>query len=937
MFTISTQRAETTPTMASSPPPRNQPPRLAHDLVERADVLHAWQANRHKSCHVLLGPAGSGKTTLALQWRSRLFSQGFDVAWMSAQPDDEPEALMDALFAAFDAITPEICQELHLLYNRDGQFLLSSTLAISLIRSIERHGRDTLMVIDDYQNIRAHQAHAMVQTLLDYAPPNLHLLLISRQVPPLQLERLRAASQLHELDVQDLRFSLQDTQEFARQRLPALAPEAVHRLHQLTDGWAAGLQLFVLGMQAQPKRTHWHEPVKNAHDFVAYFNREVLHHLAPERLHGLLRLSPVHHFNEALVVAMLGPSAGQDLMGLLEAQRMFIMPMDEPRAGWWRFHPLFRELLLERFEQAPKELQRTTRIRLGNWFGEKGMLRDAVQLLVAAGEIDQATDWIERHARELFLNGELQRLVRAVAEIPRSYLKKRDSLTLWLGWSQLCYRQFDACQESIDRLEHHLQHQLQHPQRGRSALPQTSPEQAHACMLQFSLALQTDDFSRAQQLLPHMLHMRSQSDAVLQGGRRNLLGWYFSHQGTPAQAREYLLGPGQYREDGSPLQDSSFGNMMSLALLGMTHLHEGHYRQAEATLRAALSKAEAALGSHCEAACNAAGLLCEVLYEINDLQGLRELLERYGDAIDKVALPDARLSATLARSRLLALDHNLAEAQEVLVRLENAVSSRKMLRITAILLYEQFQLSLREHALSEQNHGCLVTLVALAQRAADKQHHAAEKISHYATLAQAQWQAHQHQRHDPAALRQLQALAASPQLARRLQISAIALPALALQRAGQDSAAEDLALQILEQAQASDMVRSVLDLDEASLQLLRQVHASRSKNHPILGFYAARLLKLADEEQASLTHSAAAPRLPADALSERELQILSLLANALPNKRIAQALGVSPETIKWHLKNIYTKLSVFSRNEAIVVARELGVGLPSAEHKLALR
>lgn len=921
--------------MASSPSPRNQPPRLAHDLVERADVLHAWLANRHKSCHVLLGPAGSGKTTLALQWRSRLFSEGFDVAWMAAQPDDEPEALMDALFAAFDAIAPEICQELHLLYNRDGQFLLSSTLAISLIRSIERHGRDTLMVIDDYQNIRAHQAHTMVQTLLDYAPPNLHLLLISRQVPPLQLERLRAGSQLHELDVQDLRFSLQDTQEFARQRLPALAPEAVQRLYQLTDGWAAGLQLFALGMQAQPKRTQWHEPVKNAHDFMAYFNREVLYHLEPERLRGLLRLSPVHHFNEALVVAMLGPSAGQDLMGLLEAQRMFIMPMDAPKTGWWRFHPLFRELLLERFEQSPEELQRSTRMRLGNWFGEKGMLRDAVQLLVAAGEIDQATDWIERHARELFLNGELQRLVRAVSEIPRSFLKKRDSLTLWLGWSQLCYRQFDACQESIDRLEHHLQHQLLHAQRRRSAWTQASPEQAHACMLQFSLALQTDDFSRAEKLLPHMLQMRSQSDAVLQGGRRNLLGWYFSHQGTPEEAREYLLGPSQYREDGSPLQDSSFGNMMSLALLGMTHLHEGHYRQAETTLRAALSKAEAALGSHCEAACNAAGLLCEVLYEINDLQGLRELLERYGDAIDKVALPDARLSATLARSRLLALDQNVAEAQEVLLRLENAVSNRKMLRITAILLYEQFQLSLREHALSEQNHGCLVTLAALAQRARDKQHHAAEKISQYATLAQAQWQAHQ--LHEAADTTQLATLAATPQLAGRLRLCAMALPALALQRAGQHSAAQDMALQLLEYAQDSAMVRSVLDLGDGTMQLLRQVHDSRSKNHPILGFYVGRLLKQAGEEQASPSASTAAPRISADALSERELQILALLANALPNKRIAQALGVSPETIKWHLKNIYTKLSVFSRNEAIVVARELGVGLPAAEPKLAVR
>lgn len=906
-----------------------QAPRLAPGLVERTSLLQHWLAKRHKSGHVLLGPAGSGKTTLALQWRSRLLSEGFDVAWMSAQPSDATEALMDALFAACDTIAPGLCQEAHLLYNRDRQSLLPSAIAISLIRGIERHGRDMLLVIDDYQNIGQHQAHAMVQTLLDYAPPNLHLLVISRSVPPLQLERLRAADQLHQLDVQDLRFSLQDTQEFAQQRLPTLAPEAVQRLHHLTDGWAAGLQLFALGMQNQPKRTQWHEPVKTPHDFIAYFNREVLYHLKPESLQGLVSLSPVHRFNEPLVIAMLGASVGQNLLALLETDRMFVMPVDEPQPGWWRIHPLFRELLLERFEELPDEQQRRSRTQLGNWFGAKGMLRDAVQLLVAAGEIDKATDWIECHARELFLNGELQRLVRAVAEIPRSYLRKRDSLTLWLGWTQLCYRQFDACQESIDRLEQRTHSaQLSH----RMASAPAAPEQAHLCLLKFSLALQTDDLEQAHALLPEMQQTRSPSDAILQGGRRNLLSWYFSHQGLLRQARECLQGPSPYREDGRPLLDSSFGSMMGLVFLGMTYLHEADYRSAETALRAALSKAEATLGSHCEAACNAAGLLCEVLYETNDIPGLRELLERYGDAIEKVALPDARLSASLARSRLLALEGNFEEAQEVLSRLENTLSARKMLRITAALLHEQFQLNLRESATVAHSQTCLITLIALAERARDTHHHAAQRISQHAMLAQAQWQAHHLIALHESAL--LQTLEAKAQAAGRQWLSAMALAAIAKLRAGQDAAAHTLVLQVLRQAQAGAMVRSLLDLGSEFMQLVRDAHAHHTEGEPILGFYVDRLLKQADHANSltAVQHSASRPN--TEALSERELQILGLLASALPNKRIAQALGVSPETVKWHLKNIYTKLAVFSRSEAVMAARQLGVVASMGEGKL---
>ena len=896
-------------------------PRLPQGMVERACVLDAWEANRKMVCHFLLGPAGSGKTTLGLQWRSRLISDGFDVAWMSMHADDEPEVFIEAMLAAFLAIAPRICQEAHLLYNRNGRALSPNAIAVSLIRGVERNGRETLLVIDDYQHVGHHETHAMLDTLLEYAPQNFHVLVISRSVPPLSVERLRAAKQLYELDVQDLRFSFQETQEFARQRLPMLAPDAIRRLHNLTDGWVAGLQLLSLGIMSQPQRTQWCEPIKNAHDFIAYFNREVLYQLDPASLEGLLRLSPVRNFSEPLVVEMLGAAGGQNLMAMLQRERMFIMAVDNgPLNGWWRFHPLFRELLLERFEQLPNEQRRRTRIRLGNWFGRHGLLRDAVQNLVAAGEIHQAADWIERHARELFLNGELQRLVRAISEIPKSYLHERHSLTLWLGWSQLCYRQFDSCRESIVRIERHALRGVPAQLSGRLSI-QAFPEYAHVCLLKFSLALQNDDLEGAQALLPEMLQMRDQRDAVLQGGRRNLLAWYFSHLGLPDEARLHLQGPGHYREDGHILLDSSFGSLMSAALLGMTYLHESDYRSAEASLRGALGSAQRSLGSHCEAACNAAGLLSEVLYEVNDLESVRQLVEHQFEAIEKAALPDSQLSATLAKSRLHAFERNFYEAHETLLRLEVVADERRMLRITAVLLYEHFGLCLRSGTLQDARP-YLLTLDALAVRALQGQHPAAQKIAQHAALAHAEW--HLHRLDEPGFRRAVDSLQAHPQLTGRLRSKADALTAIAQARAGYKEMALATALQVLHSSREMGIVRSLLDVGGEFLDLVRQVQAKIGDSDQILGIYVDRLLLHADHEASpSNSSSTAVPRL--DALSERELQILRLLVNALPNKRIAQALGVSPETIKWHLKNIYSKIAVFSRDEAIVMARQMGL------------
>ena len=888
-------------------PTAHASPRLPQSLIERTAVLDLWLQHRARTCHQVLGPAGSGKTLLAMQWRARLVSAGFDVPWLSLQEGDEADALIQSLLTACAAMAPDMGERLRGLEDGPRRFLSDGAVAASLVQAITQHGREVLLVVDGYQHVGHHRVHGVFQTMLDYAPANLHLLFISRAVPALAVEHLAAAGQLHVLDADDLRFSLSEAQALVQRHVPAMPFEDIRRLHAATGGWITGLQMALRAFDADRPAARDPQPGSAlAREAAHYFKREVLPRLDAQCLHALVHLAPTHSFNEQLVLELTDSVVTQALQALLQRERIFITPVEAAvphGALWWRFHPLFRALLLERFGQMPQDHQQRTRLQLGHWFGYRGMLREAVQHLVAAGAAHLAADLVERQAATLFLNGELQRLARALDALPEAFLHGRPALALWQAWAQLCYRQFAACRASIARI-------------AAATRDDDTRQQAQLCLLRFSLALQHDDLDAGHALLPQMLELEHAGDAVLQGGRRHLLAWYFSHQGMAEEARERLQGPAHYLEDGRMLMDSCFGHGMTAVMQGMSHLHEGRYRQAESCLRSALDQAQATLGRHSEAASNAAGLLCEVLYERNEHAGLRALLAQYAVQIERLAVPDALLGAALAASRLHARHGALAQAQAALDRLQDSARARGMLRIEAVLLHERLRLCLQANeADAAQAH--LQALEQLAQRAHAQHRLAAPRMAQWAQLARARW--HLHQLQDGAALALLHALQASAPSDGWLRIQAGALAAIASSRSGQAQAALRGSLQVLQQAQTMGMACSLLDLGPDFLRLAQQVQQRDAGDDPLLQLYVQRLLQAATPP---------APHTPASALaalSAREHQVLQLLVHDLPNRRIAQALGVSTETVRWHLKNIFAKLAVFRRQDAIVAARAIGI------------
>lgn len=884
-------------------------PRLEPGSIERTRLLARLAEARHKTCVLILGPAGCGKTTLALQWRAQALGYGHQFAWMTVMPGDDAQALLDALFTALDRVDPQIAREARFIYNRDGELRSPDPIAIAVLRGLMQRPRPLVLLIDDYQNVADARAHALLQTWLDFAPVNFHLVLVSRSVPPLSFSRLRDRDAVMELDFADMRFGLDEVRAFVQSRHPGNPERDARRLHDITDGWIAGLQLVSLDIKRQPERLGRAVPVQNPHDFTAYFNREVLSQLDLRELDAMTRLAAARGFNQALVSDLVGDEAGPALLERMRREHLFLMPLDGmEREGWFRFHPLFRDLLLERFGRLPEAERRATHATLSQWFGRRKRLREAVHHGVAGGDLEQAADWLDRWARELFLNGELQRLVRAVSELPRAILRERGSLLLWLGWAQLCYRQFPACHESLAAL--------------RTQMRESDTEaQAHWCLLAFSLALQEDDIRTAQALLPAMQTLRQGGDAVLIGGRRNLLSWLFIHLGDFEQARAVLQGPVPSREDGSALLDSPFAALMGQALRGFAHLHESDMRRAEPALRDALADAERALGPYCEPACNAAAFLSAALYETNDFAGLHQLLELRFDAIERVALPDAVITAAVVRSRLRRLEGNPMEALEGLERLEDLAQRRGVDRALGFALIERVRthLHMGDGAAARQT---LHALQALARRHAGDDRPTSVRVVGLSAFATAQVLATEHD--DRGALAALEPLCGSddPAMMRRDRSTAHGLRALLWARVGQHEQAMALLARVLQDGHRLGLVRSLLDLGDGFMALAQQWVRDTPDVDPMLAFYVEHLQAQAALHRPEVPRPTAALKEP---LSEREQEILRALANAMSKKRIAQTLGVSPETVKWHLKNVYGKLGVYGRDDAVARARDLGL------------
>lgn len=885
------------------------PPRQVGAVVARTSLVDRLRENRHQTFVGIRAPAGAGKTTLVAAWRQQLIPLGFDVAWLTlTRNDDSAGRFLDYLIASLQQVDDSLAKEAQVLLRQRADTEPADAVVIALVNAIAQHRRELTLVIDDYHHVSVPAIHAALQLLLDYAPENLHLLVTSRSALPFDLARLRAQGRASDFDYRDLRFSFAETEAFLKQRIGDIARRDARLLYDRTDGWAAGLQLISIDLKRRSVAgPQLRTMVKDARDFAAYFRTQVLTQLPPEEIELLVKLSVCSRFTAALCAEVVRSDHVAALLQRVESDELFIVRYEESgQEPWYRVHPLLRELLLEDFRLRPASEQRGIHAAASTWFRRQGLMTEAIHHALDAGEHRQAAEMVESAARDMIWEGDPRRLAYFLEQLAQMPAGLSPQLQFWNAWLQFLHRRFDACAQLLAPIE--------------ASLPSEDGNlRRHVVLLRACLAIQNDDSAAMPSSCEQLRPLLDDPDGDLAGGARNLTGGMYLASLQLDRACEVLSGPRLSVAQGRQRLGSPFGWLLGRGLLGFAHAERGEIALAERILGAVLQESEQTLGRYAMPTCHAAAYFGDVLYEIDQVDAARSLLEDRLDVIDRIAMPDTLLRAYLALARAQWSKAARSEAIATLESLQEMAQERRLDRLLAGCLAQQLQFDLAagDEFLAQ---GRLLRLDTLAQRHAAVQAgpliavHAAALLSRSRLrLAMGDYAA--------AAV----PLAELTQLAEargqyRLLIQLQVMRAMLDQQQGRCEEADRLMLAALNSGQRLGLVRSFLDAGTAAMAVIARL-ARNPALDPLLGSYLQRLLRQApspDDGRKPATGS-----VPIEELSTRERAILRALVDCVTNKKIARALNISPETVKWHLKNVYSKLGVLNREEAIARGRDL--------------
>jgi LuxR family maltose regulon positive regulatory protein len=891
-------------------------PTTRPELVSRPRLIERLNAGLGRKLILISAPAGFGKTTLLSAWATGC---GQPVAWLSLdERDNDPARFLAYLVAALQTAGVEIEGSTVGDVNTPAAIEALLTALINQIDAVSDH---FVLALDDYHLITAQPVHDALTFLLDHLPDRVHLAIATRADPPLPVARLRGRGQLTELRLVDLRFTRKEAAAFLNQAMElALSAQDVAALASCTEGWVAGLQMAALSLQGRDDVSCFIAGFAGSNRYVLdYFLAEVLRR-EPEHVQGfLLRTSILERLCAPLCDAILQggepvgqradpavdtlPTDSQVVLEYLDRANLFIVPIDD-RREWYRYHRLFSDLLRQRMHQMYPDSVPGLHRRASGWLEQNGLMAEAIDHALAAEDLERAADLIEANAEATLMRGEVSTFLRWVDALPDGLLRARPALSVLYAWMLLWQGQslklIESLLRDVEEGDERVAGRVTALRGLMAGLQGRVERTAELCSLALKQLPEEDQFVRT-----FTLWLLRTTELVSGEGMADM------------QALDDVLRMSQMA-----------GNVMLSVMIACNRaeilMRQGRPHEAAATYQKAVDLATDTQGRRMPIAGQALVGLGELSREWGDLDAAERYLVEGIDLTEQwteVGPLDAYIA--LARVRWVQGDMEsawdaLRKAQELAVKFDlTDLDDLSVAMLQAWMWISQGNLEPARRWAEERELFRYID-TPLQEETSDSYD---LRIRKYELLVLARLLIAQERPGE--ALKLLGSLIPAAKWRGRpgMLVEIHVLQALAYQAQGNLDRAMDALECALSLAEPKGYVGIFAGEGEPIRVLLREA-AKRG----ITPGYVNKLLAACGVSEyggmgGPLPYPQTQPLL--EPLSERELEVLRLLTTHLSSTEIAEQLCISVNTVRYHIKNIYGKLGVHSRSDAVQRAGEL--------------
>jgi LuxR family maltose regulon positive regulatory protein len=894
-------------------------PKSRPQVVLRDQLISRLDDGLVQKLTLISAPAGFGKTTLASEWARHIDRC---VSWLSLEEsDNDVIRFLSYFIAALQCVRENIGQD-ELKRLRSPHPPPIEEILISIINQILTLSEDVVFFLDDYHLISTRSIHEAVTYFLDHMPENLHLVIVSRADPPLPLARLRGMGDVAELRQVDLRFTLDEATDFLQDVMGlGIQAEDVRALNSRTEGWVAGLQMAAVSLQGQ-------ENISNSVRIFTGSNRYILDYLLEEVLQRqqegiqrfLLQTSILDRLTSSLCDAIViepedlglevrdrlqSPVTGlqsQTILEHLENANLFIFPLDDHRQ-WYRYHRLFQDLLRKRLQQLSPDVIPDLHRRASDWFEQADMLPEAIEHALDAHDFDRAAQLMEQVGEEMLMRSEVGTFDRWLQRLPDEILDNCPYLKLFHAWILILT---GASKEDIEACLNDLSEQ-------------EGVLSARVAAIRAYLAIYQGDLSLAWELSHVAWEQLPEGDLFLRGILSLIFGISLLAKGDVEAGMESLSDVLQTSQE----VDNVMVGTITISHLARLRMRAGNLKEAQDIYQRAIDLTKDENGHYLPIAGEAFMGLGEILLQWNDLEKAEELILKgiqHTEAWSNVAALEgylalarvrqaqnrgAEVAPLVEKARELALQFKTTTLDDIMVDLYEAKLFIAQGDLEAAIAWveernvEDFLGSEHwvEQAGSFHDHLRKYELIILSRIliAKDEPQRALEILSSL--------------------------LKAMKELRRMdLVLEILILQAIAQHAVGNLKEAICVIEEALTLGEPANYIRIFVNEGSAMAKLIYE-----ASHQGILPEYCGRLLNAFPDT----TQNALPKRDPefelVEPLSPRESEVLTLISEGLTNREISERLFLTLGTVKVHTRNIYGKLCVNNRTQAVAKARSIGI------------